>query len=152
MPVDGDPLRNDATDDEPEGTQQLKPTTSYGLGIAVALGSVLLLLFGVGALGVIGSGGEADKVYLAVPAVLVLGSLVARLRVPAMSLALLATALTQVLAPIVAFALRLEGTEDASLVDVLGLTAMFSGLFLVSAWFFRRSAQAHAGTSTYRVT
>lgn len=124
----------------------MKPPTSYRLGIAVALGSVLLLLFGVGALGVIGSGGEADRVFLAVPAVLVLGSLVARLRVPEMSVALLATALTQVLAPIVAFAFGLEGTEGASLIDVLGLTAMFTGLFLVSAWFFRRAAQAPAST------
>ena len=130
----------------------MKPTTSYRLGIAVALGSVLLLLFGVGALGVIGSGGEADMVFLAVPAVLVLSSLVARLRVPEMSLALLATALTQVLAPIVAFAFGLEGTDGASLVDVLGLTAMFAGLFLVSAWFFRRAAQGPAGTGRYRAT
>jgi hypothetical protein len=57
-----------------------------------------------------------------------------------------------VLAPIVAFAFGLEGTEDASLVDLLGLTVMFSGLFLVSAWFFRRSARAQAGTTTYRTT
>jgi hypothetical protein len=123
----------------------MKPTTSYRLAVAVALGTVLLLLFGVGALGVIGAGGEADKVYLAVPAVLVVGSLVARLRVPGMAVALLATAVTQVLAPVVAFAAGLEGTQGASLVDVLGLTAMFSGLFLVSAWFFQRSAQARAG-------
>lgn len=122
----------------------MKPTTSYRLGIAVALGTVLLLLIGVGALGVIGAGGEADKVYLAVPAVLVVGSLVARLRVPGMSVALLATAVTQVLAPVVAFAAGLEGTEGASLVDVLGLTAMFSGLFLLSAWFFQRSSQPRA--------
>ena len=44
---------------------------SYRLGIAVAIGSVLLLLFGVGPLAVIGSGGEADKAYLAVPAFVV---------------------------------------------------------------------------------
>jgi hypothetical protein len=123
----------------------VRSTTSYRLGIAVALGTVLLLFIGVGALGVIGAGGEADKVYLAVPAVLVVGSLVARLRVHGMAVALLATAVTQVLAPVVAFAAGLEGTEAASVVDVLGLTAMFSGLFLLSAWFFQRSSHPRAG-------
>jgi hypothetical protein len=130
----------------------MKSTTSFRLGIAVALGTVLLLLFGLGALGLIGAGGEADRVYLAVPAVLVVGSLVARLRGHGMSVALLATAITQVLAPVVAFTLALDGTQDASLVDLLGLTAMFSGLFLVSAWFFRRSAQTQARGARYRAT
>ena len=129
----------------------MKATTSYRLGVVVALGAVLLLLFGVGALGVIGAGGDADKVYLVVPAVLVVGSLVARLRVPGMSVVLLATAVTQAVAPVAAFAAGLEGTEGASLIDVLGLTAMFCGLFLLSAWLFQRSAQARAGVGRSRV-
>ena len=41
----------------------------------------------------------------------------------------------------VAFAAGLEGTEGASVLDVVGLTGMFAGLFLLSAWLFRRSAR-----------
>ena len=74
----------------------MTPVTSYRLAVAVALATVLLLLFGIGALGVIGDGGPADRVYLAVLAVLVVGSLLARFRPRGMALTLLATALTQV--------------------------------------------------------
>ena len=74
----------------------MTPVTSYRLAVGVALATVLLLLFGIGALGVIGDGGPADRVYLAVLAVLVVGSLLARFRPRGMALTLLATALTQV--------------------------------------------------------
>ncbi len=117
-------------------------TTTYRLALAVAVGTVLFLLLGIGALGVIGSGGPADRVYLAVPLVLVLGSILARLRAEGMAVTLLATAATQVFAPVVAFAAGLEGTEGASMLDVVGLTGLFAGLFLLSAWLFRRSARA----------
>ena len=116
-------------------------TTTYRLALAVAVGTVLFLLLGIGALGVIGSGGPADRVYLAVPVVLLLGSIVARLRPGGMAVTMLATAATQVLAPVVAFVAGLEGTEGASVLDVVGLTGMFAGLFLLSAWLFRRSAR-----------
>ncbi len=116
-------------------------TTTYRLALALAVGTVLFLLLGIGALGVIGSGGPADRVYLAVPVVLVLGSILARLRPGGMAVTMLATAATQVLAPVVAFAAGLEGTEGASVLDVVGLTGMFAGLFMLSAWLFRRSAR-----------
>ena len=123
------------------GRDPMTSTTSYRLALAVAVCTVLLLLLGIGALGVIGSGGPADRVYLAVPVVLLLGSILARLRPGGMAVTMLATAATQVLAPAVAFAARLEGTEGASVLDVVGLTGMFTGLFLLSAWLFRRSAR-----------
>jgi hypothetical protein len=122
-------------------------TTTYRLALAVAVGTVLFLLLGIGALGVIGSGGPADRVYLAVPVVLVLGSILSRLRAEGMAVTLLATAATQVLAPVVAFAAGLEGTEGASVLDVVGLTGMFAGLFLLSAWLFRRSARRRTRTA-----
>lgn len=122
------------------GSDPMTSTTTYRLALALAVGTVLFLLLGIGALGVIGSGGPADRVYLAVPVVLVLGSILARLRPGGMAVTMLATAATQVLAP-VAFAAGLEGTEGASVLDVVGLTGMFAGLFMLSAWLFRRSAR-----------
>ena len=119
----------------------MTPVTSYRLAVGVALATVLLLLFGIGALGVIGDGGPADRVYLAVLAVLVTGSLLARFRPRGMAMALVATAVTQVLATVVAFAASLEGTEGASVSDVVGLTVMFAGLFGLSALLFSRAAR-----------
>jgi len=123
------------------GSDPMTSTTTYRLALAVAVGTVLFLLLGIGALGVIGSGGPADRVYLAVPLVLLLGSILARRRPGGMAVTMLATAAAQVLAPVVAFAAGLEGTEGASVLDVVGLTGMFAGLFLLSAWLFRRSAR-----------
>ncbi|GAA4399872.1 hypothetical protein GCM10023168_07880 [Fodinibacter luteus] len=120
----------------------MNASTRYWLAVVLAVGTVLLLVLGAGALGVIGAGGPADRVFLAVPVVLVVGSLLARFRPRGMAVALLATAATQVLAPVVAFAAGLEGTAGASVVDVVGLTAMLSGLFVLAAWLFRRADEA----------
>ncbi|HET6967189.1 MAG TPA: hypothetical protein VFI44_02875, partial [Ornithinibacter sp.] len=95
---------------------------------------------GIGALGIIGAGGRADRGYVAVLLVLAVGTALARLRPRGMSIALLATALTQVLVPVVVLAADVPGTEGTSVVDVVGLTAMYAGLFCASAWLFRRAA------------
>jgi hypothetical protein len=121
--------------------------TSYRLAVAVALATVLLLLFGIGALGLIGDGGPADRVYLAVLSVLVVGSVLARFRPRGMALTLLATALTQAAATVVAFAASIEGTEDSSVSDVIGLTLMFAGLFGLSALLFSRAARPRASSA-----
>ena len=117
----------------------MKTSTYYLLGAAAAVGTVLFLILAIGALGIIGDGGRDNRrMYLAVPAVLVLGTIVARLRAPGMSLALLATAATQVLVTVVALAAGVP--EDASIVDILGVNAMYAALFCLSAWLFRRAA------------
>ena len=114
---------------------------SNALALAVAVGTALFLALGIGALGIIGEGGEADRLYLAVFAVLAVGSLAARLRPRGMALALLATAVTQVLVAVVALVTVAPDTEGVSVLDVVGLTVMYAGLFGLSAWLFRRAAQ-----------
>jgi hypothetical protein len=114
-------------------------TTAYRLAVATAVATVLLLLFGIGALGVIGEGGRPDRVYLAVFAVLAVGTVLARLRAGGMALVLAATAFTQVLVAVVALLAGLP--EGASVVDLAGITAMYAGLFALSAWLFRRAAE-----------
>ena len=117
----------------------MKTTTYYLLGVGAAVGTMLFLILAIGALGIIGDGGRDDRMYLAVPAVLVLGTIVARLRAPGMSLALLATAATQVLVTVVALVAGVP--EEASIVDILGINAMYAALFCLSAWLFRRAAE-----------
>ena len=116
----------------------MKTTTYYLLGVGAAVVTVLFLILAIGALGIVGDGGRDDRSYLAVPAVLALGMIVARLRAPGMSLALLATAATQLLVTVVALVAGLP--EDASIVDVLGINAMYAALFCLSAWLFHRAA------------
>lgn len=117
----------------------MKTTTYYLLGVGTAAGTVLFLILAIGALGIIGDGGRDDRIYLAVPAVLVLGAIIARVRAPGMSLALLATAATQVLLTFVALVVGVP--EEASIVDILGINAMYAALFCLSSWLFQRAAQ-----------
>jgi len=120
----------------------MKTTTYYLLGVGAAIGTVLFLILAIGALGIIGEGGRDDRMYLAVPVVLVLGAIVARLRAPGMSLALIATAVTQVLVTVVALVAGVP--EEASTIDILAINAMYAALFCVSAWLFRRAAEQDA--------
>lgn len=123
-------------------------TTSsyYRAASAVALGTALFLLFGIGALGVIGDGGRPDLLYLGVVALGVVLALASRLRPAGMALALAATALGTLLVGIVAVAAGLH--EGGSAFDVIMLSAMYAALFGASAWLFRRAARgATAGAA-----
>ena len=122
--------------------------TSYRLAIGVALATVLFLILAIGALGIIGEGGRADRVYAAVLAVLVVGTVIARFRPRGMALALVATALTQLV--VTAIALAIEDLEGASVVDILGINAMYAALFSLSAWLFQRSAEQPVGMASSR--
>jgi hypothetical protein len=116
------------------------PRIYYRLGLGLAIATVLFLVWAVGALGIIGEGGRADRMYALVLAVAVLGSLVARFRPGGMALALAATALTQALVTAIALATGQQDTEGASVVDILGINAMYVALFGLSALLFRRAA------------
>ncbi|EON23035.1 periplasmic solute binding protein [Nocardioides sp. CF8] len=65
---------------------------------------MLFLIASISALGIIGDGGRPDHVYAAVLAVLVIGTVLARLRSRAMVMALGATAVAQALVALGALA------------------------------------------------
>lgn len=109
------------------------------LPFAVAVATVLFLLFGIGALGIIGDG-DPDRIYLAVVGVFVVGTLAARFRPRPMAVAMLATAATMVLCTVVAFVMGEHRTPGASALDMVMLTTMYAGLFALAAWLFARSA------------
>ena len=115
----------------------MKPTTYYFLAIGAAVATVLFLVLAIGALGIIGDGGRNDQIYVAVLAVLGIGTAVARLRPAGMSVVLLVTALTQVLVTVVALITGVP--EEASVIDIFGINAMYAALFCLSAWLFRRA-------------
>lgn len=120
-------------------------TTSYGLAIGVALATALFLVLAVGALGIIGAGGRPDRVYAAVLGVLVIGTIVARLRPAGMALVLVATAFAEALVTVTALLAGLHHVEGGSVVDILGINAMYVALFSLSAWLFRRAAEQRPG-------
>jgi hypothetical protein len=112
---------------------------SYLLGLAITVVTTAFLFLAIGALGIIGEGGRADRLYLAVFATLAVGTVLARLRPRGMALALAATAIVQVLVAVVALATGQHDNPGASALEILGLTAMYAGLFAVAAWCFWRS-------------
>ncbi len=117
----------------------MTPTTAYRAGLALAAGTALFLLLGMGALGIIGAEGDrADLMYLGVLAVGVVGSLVARFRAGPMAVAMAATAGAVAVVGVIALAAGLGPMNPR--IEIIGLTGMFMALFLASAWLFQRAA------------
>ena len=113
------------------------PASRYALALAVSVGTVLFLLFGIGALGIVGEG-ERDWLYLAPPAVLLVVAAATRFRPGGMVLALGAAAATTLVAGAVAVVLVATDDTTASIADVVMLTGMYAGLFAAGAWLFSR--------------
>lgn len=111
------------------------PTTRYVLALCVSIGTVLSLLLGIGALGIVGDG-DRDWLYLAAPAVGLLVAVLTRFRAGGMAVALGAAAGTTVVAGAAAVVLVATDHATASIADVVLLTAMYAGLFAVAAWLF----------------
>ena len=122
--------------------------TSYRLALGLAVATVLFLIWAIGALGIIGEGGRPDRMYLGVFAVAVIGTLVARLRPRGMALVLLATALAQALVAVIALIAGYQHNEGASVVEILGINAMYVVLFALSAWLFARADEHPAAALT----
>lgn len=118
----------------------------YQAAVCVALAATLLLVWGNGALGLIGSeDNPANLMCGGVLAVGVAGTFVARLQPDGMARALVATALAQALVAVIALVAGL----GSSGLDILMLTGFFAALWLASAWLFRVAAreQASAGAA-----
>ncbi len=95
------------------------PTSRYALALALSVGTVLFLLFGIGALGIVGDG-DRDWLYLAAPVVLLVVAVATRFRPDGMVLALGAAAVTTVAAGAVAVVLVATDRATASVADVVG--------------------------------
>ena len=113
------------------------PTSRYAVAMAVSVGTVLFLLFGIGALGIVGDG-ERDWLYLTAPVVLLVVALATRFRPGGMVLALGAAAATTLAAGVVAVVLVATDDTAGSVVDVIMLTVMYAVLFAAGAWLFSR--------------
>ena len=119
-----------------ELTARTTGNTAYRAAAGVALAAAVLLLWANGAVGITDS--AADAIYAGVPAVGIIGAIVARFQPRGMARAMFATALAQALVGV--FAL-LAGMVPAynSAFEILGISAFFAALFLGSALLFRKA-------------
>jgi hypothetical protein len=115
-----------------EVAMRLPGAWTFRAGTALALGTGLLLVWGNLAVGFAGSEDNSiNNIFFAVPAVALAGGLITGFRASGMRAALIATAIAQVLAGFLALA---AGHFTGP------LTIAFTGLWLVSALLFHRSA------------
>jgi hypothetical protein len=115
---------------------------AYRAAVGVAVATALLLLWVVGAVGVIGEDGDrADLLYGGVLAVGVIGAVSARLKPQGMARALLAMALATALVAVIALIAGKHEAPLSSASEILGLNGFFVALFLASAWLFRHAAR-----------
>lgn len=114
---------------------------AYRAAFIVGLAGILFLGWVSGAVGIIGSENQpVNLMYWAVPAVLLTGSLIACFKPRGMSYALFATALVQMLVPVIALIISPEVSwGDAGVMGVLLFNSIFAVLFVVSALLFRRA-------------
>jgi uncharacterized membrane protein len=122
---------------------------AYLSATALALLAALILAWMIPALGVIGVEGDpADRMYIGVFAVGIIGALIARLRPRGMARALFATALATAVVAVIALLLGKHQSPVTSVAELLGINAMFIVLFIGAALLFRHAARQQIPAST----
>ena len=119
--------------------------TAYRVAAGVAIGTTFFFIWANLAVGLIGSGpNPANLMYIGVPVVGIIVAVAGHFRPQGMTRALFAAALTQVLVPVLAVIIeKFRPSYDQILPDIgelLGVTAFFVTLWVVSALLFRRAA------------
>lgn len=113
---------------------------AYRLAAGVALGSALFLVWANLAVGLIGSENEpVNLLFFGVLATGITGAVLARFRPDGMARALLAMALAQALVAAIALAGGMDEHPGSSVAEILLVNGFFIGLFVLSAWLFRRA-------------
>ena len=125
-------------------------TRAYRIAFSVGLAGVLLLGWVSGAVGIIGSENQpVNLMYWAVPAVLLIGSLISGFNPRGMARTLFAAALVQILVPVIALIISPEVSwGNAGVIGVFVFNSIFAVLFLGSALLFRRASAMGSGQVT----
>jgi hypothetical protein len=114
----------------------------YRVAVGVAVAAALALVWVNLAVGIIGSEeNPANLLYIGVLAVGIIGALVARFEPRGMALAMIATALAQVLVAVIAPIAQLGTSAPVWPRDVLIATGFFAALWVGSALLFRHAAR-----------
>ena len=117
-------------------------STAYKSAIVLALATAIILVWLIGAVGVIGVEGDPfDLMYFGVLAVGIIGAITTRLQPHGMARALLATALAQALVTVIALIIGKHQSSVSSVPEILILNGFFIALFLGSARLFGHAAR-----------
>ena len=122
---------------------------AYRAAVGVALATALILVWMNLAVGLIGSeDNPANLLYVGVLAVGFIGAIIARFRPHGMAHAMFATAIAQVLVPVIALIIwkpQVTSVEAfLGMLGVFGVNAFFVMLFVGSALLFRYAAREFA--------
>jgi hypothetical protein len=122
---------------------RMSDSIAYRAAVGVAVVAGFLLIWVNLAVGIIGSeDNPANAMYIGVLAVGMIGAGIARLRPRGMARALFATALAQMLVPVIALIFWGPSLEEPpGIVGVFILNACFAALFVLSALLFGHSAR-----------
>lgn len=119
-----------------------KSGSGYRLAVGATLATTFLLVWVIGAVGLIGAeGNPADRMYAGVLGVALAGSLLARSRPERMVRAMLATAIAQAAVAVIALIRGEHHAPVTSVGEILGANALFVALWVGSAWLFLRAAR-----------
>ena len=125
-----------------ELTVRATRNSSYRAGAAVALLSGFLVIWINGAVGIIGDEDHpANLMFFGVIAIAIVGAFMARFKSSAMGRVMTAAGSTQFAVPLIAIAIW-GPPFTVDLVRTLMFNAVLAGLWLLSAWLFRRAAES----------
>lgn len=114
---------------------------AYRVAVGVAVATALILVWSNLAVGIIGNeDNPANLMFFGVLAIGAIGAVIARLQPLGMSRALFATALAQLLVPVIALIIW-RPEVNAGVLYVFILNAVFVALFAGAALLFRRAAR-----------
>ena len=120
----------------------MKTAKAYRLAIFTAFATAFLLMWVIGAVGLIGAEGDPfDMIYGGVLAVGIIGALIARFQPQGMARAMVATALAQALVVVIALILGKHQVEVSSVPEIVLSNGFFVVLWLGSARLFRSAAR-----------
>ena len=118
-----------------------KGSRAFTGACGLALGASFLSVWITGAVGIIGSEREdANILFMAVILVALLGSVAALFRRRGMARAMAAAAVAEVSVPFVALLVWPEAQEAVLRAEVPVSVLVLTGMWLTSAWLFRRAA------------
>jgi len=121
-------------------------SSAYRLGIAVAAGTAIFLVWLIAAVGVMAeSGYRGDLAYLGVLMSTLGGVVVSRLRPAGLADTMLATSVALVGVTVLALIGEVHERPATSVAELVGLNAMFATGFAVSGLLFRRVVASRTG-------
>lgn len=116
--------------------------TAKRLALATTFGTAILLMWVIGAVGLIGAeGNPADRMYAGVIAIAAVGAVITRLRPGGMARVLVATAFAQALVAAIALVRGEHHAAVTSIPEIALSNGFFVALWLGAAWLFRSAAR-----------